>query len=133
MFCYGRAAIESQYYFQKVNRRMGLPSYRACGAYATLRGLIIGSDYTYNMEVAGIGTPAKGALEGVFSYNYTTLSDNRNGIYGGRVNDLSVGLNYYINRFMIAKLRYSYTHTWDREGVEPMNLNAIQARLQLIF
>lgn len=133
MFCYGRAAIESQYYFMQVNRRMDLTAYRATGAYATLRGILIGRDYRYNMGVAGIDTPAKGSLEAVASYNYTSLSDSRAAIYGGRLNDLSLGFNYYINKYMVAKLRYSYTHTWDRAEVEPMTLNAFQARLQLIF
>lgn len=133
MFCYRRAAIESQYFFMQVNRRQGLPAYRAIGAYATLRGLILGSDYTYSMALAGIATPAKGSLEAVASYNYTSLTHPASGIYGGRLNDLAVGFNYYINRYMIAKLRYSYTHTWDRDATAPASLNAIQARLQLIF
>ena len=133
MLCYDRIALESQYFFMQVNRRMDLTSYRASGAYATLRGILIGGDYTYNMGVAGIDTPAKGSLEGVASYNYTSLSDGRSAIFGGRVNDLSVGLNYYINKYMMAKFRYSYTHTWDREDVAPMSLNAFQMRLQFIF
>lgn len=133
MLCYGRAALESQYYYMQVNRRKDLTAFHAMGAYATLRGILIGSDYRYNMGVAGIDTPAKGSLEAYASYNYTSLSDARSQIFGGRLNDISVGLNYYINKYMVAKLRYSYTHTWDRAGVEPMSLNAIQARLQLIF
>ncbi|MBD5203768.1 MAG: ATPase [Bacteroidales bacterium] len=133
MFCYGRAAIESQYFFMQVNRRQGLPAYRATGAYATLRGIILGQDYTYNMAVAGIATPRPKSLEGVVSYNYTSLSDSRSMIFGGRLNDISVGLNYYINRYMVAKLRYGYTHTWDRADTPSMSLNTVQARLQFIF
>lgn len=133
MICYGRAAVESQYFFMQVNRRNNLHAFRAQGAYVTARGLILGRDYTYNMAVAGIATPSKGSLEGVLSYNYTTLTDSKAGIFGGRVNDLSVGFNYYINKYMVAKLRYSYTHRWDRTDTETVNLNAVQARLQLIF
>ncbi|MCM1153062.1 MAG: porin [Muribaculum sp.] len=133
MACYGRVAVESQYFFMQINRRENLQAFRASGAYATLRGIVLGKDYQYNMALAGIDTPRKGSLEAVASYNYTTLSDRKAGIFGGRVNDLSVGLNYYFNKYIIGKFRYSYTHRWDRSGVEPMDLNAFQIRLQAIF
>ncbi len=133
MACYGRSAIEAQYFFMQINRKNGLHAYRAQGAYATFRGLILGKDYTYSMGLAGIATPAKGSLEGVASYNYTSLSDRKASIFGGRVNDLSVGLNYYINSYITAKFRYSYTHAWDRDGYSPRDLNAFQLRLQMIF
>ena len=108
-------------------------AYRAYGAYATLRGIAIGNDYKYNMGLAGIDTPGKGTLEGMVSYNYTCLSDASAAIFGGRVSDVSCGVNYYFNRYITGKLRYSYTHTWDRAGVDPMSLNAVQLRLQVIF
>ncbi len=133
MLCYKRIALESQYFFAQVNRRDNLQAFRTYGAYGTLRGILFGKDYSYNMGLAGIATPAKGSLEAVASYNYTCLSDAKAAIMGGRVNDLSVGFNYYINKFMIAKLRYSLTHTWDRADVSPMTLNAFQGRLQVIF
>lgn len=133
MACYGRAAVESQYFFMQVNRRGGLQPFRASGTYVTLRGLILGSDYSYNMAFAGIDTPAKGSLELVGSYNYTGLSDSKAGIYGGRINDLSAGVNYYFNRYIIGKFRYSYTHRWDRDGMEPVSLSAFQLRLQVLF
>lgn len=134
MGCYRRIALESQYFWIQVNRRDALPAFHAYGAYATLRGAIIGSDYRYNMALAGIDTPVKGTLEGVASYNYTCLSDAGANIFGGRVSDVSCGLNYYFNKYITAKLRYSYTHAWDRSDLaEGMSLNAVQMRLQLIF
>lgn len=133
MLCYGRAAVEAQYFFMQINRKHNLGAYRAYGAYGTLRGLILGRDYQYNMGLAGIDTPRKGSLEGVLSYNYTSLSDRSAGILGGRINDVSVGLNYYFNRYFIGKLRYSYSHRWDRAGYEPTNLSGVQVRLQVIF
>lgn len=133
MACYGRVALESQYFFMQVNRRQSLPAYRAYGAYASLRGIILGRDYTYNMGLAGIDTPRKGSLEAVACYNYTSLSDIGASILGGRVNDVSVGLNYYFNRYIIGKVRYSYTHAWDRPGMPRTDFNAFQVRLQMIF
>lgn len=133
MLCYKRIALESQYFYAQVNRRNSLQAFRGQGAYATLRGVLLGKDYSYSMNVAGIATPGKGTLEGVASYNYTTLSDRKAGIFGGRVNDLTVGFNYYINKWMVAKIRYTSTHVWDRADTPAKTLNAFQARLQLIF
>lgn len=130
---YDRVALETQYYWTHVNRRNGLPAYDAQGAYATLRGILWGPAYTYDMVAGGIATPAPKSLELVLDYNYTTLSDVSAGIFGGRVNDFSATLNYQINKYMIARLHYSYTYRWDRAGEPPVKLNAILARLQIIF
>lgn len=133
LLSYGPIALESQYFFQRVNRRNGLRHYTSQGAYVTLRGLILGGNYSYSMMDAGLATPKKGALECVLDYNYTSLTNPAAGIYGGRLNDFSATLNYYINKYMIVRLHYSYTHTWDRAGVGPKSLNAFMARLQVIF
>lgn len=130
---YGRMALETQYYFNRVNRRDGLPHYTAQGAYATVRGLLIGDSYSYNSGDAYISTPASKSLECVLSYNYTTLTDTGAGIYGGRMNDMSVTFNYYINKYMIARLRYSHTYAWDRSWADPTRLNTFMIRLQAIF
>ena len=50
----------------------------------------------------------------VLMYNYTNASDASAGIYGGITNDASCTFNYYINKYMIARLRYSYTTVRDR-------------------
>lgn len=130
----GRVALESQFYYMRVNRLHGLRSFTATGAYANLRGIICGSDrYPYSLAAAGIGLPRPGTLEGVVSYNWTDLTDSRAGLRGGRLSDISLTLNYYINPYMTVRLRGGYTHTWDREGALPADLVPVQARLQLIF
>lgn len=134
LISYKRVALESQYYFQQVNRRDNLHHWNGQGAYVTLRGLIFGDkQYGYSMLDGGLATPGKGTFEVVANYTNVNLSDRQAGIYGGRLNDFSVTFNYYINKYMIARLHYSYTHTWDRQGFEPATLNAFMARLQVIF
>lgn len=134
LISYKRLALESQYYFQQVNRRDNLQHWNGQGAYVTLRGLIFGDkQYGYSMLDGGLATPGKGTFEVVANYTNVNLSDRNAGIYGGRLNDFSVTFNYYINKYMIARLHYSYTHTWDRQGFEPATLNAFMARLQVIF
>ncbi len=132
LLSYNRFALESQYFWVNVNRKHGLSAYNAQGAYVTLRGLILGDTYSYDMWGGGIATPAPKSLELVLDYNYTQLTDASAGIFGGRLNDFSATLNYQINKYMIARLHYSYTHTWDGAPYHT-SLNAIMARLQIIF
>ncbi len=134
LLSYGPVALESQYYYQRANRRDNLHSFTGMGAYATVRGLLLGDKkYAYSMLDGGLATPNKGTLEVVANYTYVTLSDSQAAIYGGRMNDLSVTFNYYINKYMLCRLHYSYTHTWDREGAPNISLNGFMARLQVLF
>lgn len=136
---YGPVALETQYYFIQVNRRqpdvepVKLNPYKGYGAYCTLRGLLKGNSYTYDTFGGGLATPAPGSLECVLDYNYTSLTDGNAYVFGGRMNDFSATLNYYINKYMIARLHYSYTHTWDTDFAGPRSLNGFMARLQVIF
>ena len=130
---YGPLALEAQYYYNQVNRRDNLKAYKTQGAYGTLRGLILGGDYCYQMNRGGLATPRPKSLEVCLMYNYSTLSDNRIGIHGGRVSDISCTFNYYINKYMLCRIRYGFTKRWDLTAAPDIDLSAIQARLQIIF
>lgn len=130
---YGPLGLETQYYYLSVNRKDNFSNYKASGAYATLRGLIKGGDYTYSNSASGIATPPPGSLEAVLGYNYTDMSDKKADILGGRMNDVAVGFNYYINKYMIWRFRYSYTHVTNRANFENQTLNGFQTRFQVIF
>lgn len=130
---YGRLALEAQYYFMQVNRHDGLASFRGWGAYGMLRALAVGSSYRYNQSTATLATPAPKSLELVMLYNYTSLSNRDAGIFGGRMNDISLTLNYYINKFMIWRFRTGYTHRFDRAALPDVDLGLFQTRLQIIF
>lgn len=131
-----RIAVESQYYYMNVGRNDGLHNYQAHGVYGIFRTLLIGDRYNYSHADAGVATPSKGSLELAIGYNYTDASDNKAGIHGGVMHDANCTLNYYINSWMLARLRYSYTTVHDRmvEGLLPSrHVNTIEARLQIIF
>ena len=132
----GNWALEAQYYYMNVSRKDGFRNYQAHGAYGIVRTLLIGSRYNYSHADAGVATPAKGSLELVLGYNYTDASDKKAGIRAGIMNDINCTLNYYINSWMLARLRYSYTNVHDRdvENLLPKrHVNTIEARLQVIF
>lgn len=131
---YGPVALEAQYFFQQVNRRQDLPHYNPWGAYAILRGLILGDrQYTYSGVNGCLATPGKGTLEAVALYNFSDLNSCSAKIYGGRVNTAGLTLNYYVNKYMIARLNYSFTHTFNHSNPGPRTLNAFVARFQVVF
>ncbi len=130
---YGRLAVEGQYFYVGIDRRGGLPSYRGTGGYVTLRGMILGRPYTYNCEDGGLSLPRKGALEAVLSYDYADLSDHKAGILGGRTNDYSLTLSYYINKYVTWRVRGSFTQVSDRAGAADNCLRTLETRLQFKF
>lgn len=133
LFAYDRFAFEGQYFFQQINRRENLAAYHAQSGYASLRGILFGDRYRYVSSTAQVANPKNNTLECVVNYNYATLSDSKANIFGGRANGFNVTFNYYFNPYITARLNYSYTHVWNREGHDPMTLNGFQARLMLLF
>lgn len=133
LLAHGPLALESQYYYFRLNRKYDQPAYTAYGAYALLRCLAIGGDYRYSHADAGIATPAPKSLEFVLGYNYTNTSCAKAGILGGRLSDVNLTANWYINKYMIWRLRLGYTHRFDKAGAPDINLGAIQTRFQIIF
>ena len=133
LFAKGNWGLEAQYYYVNVNRKSGFEAFDASGAYAMVRTIIKGSPYTYADADGGIATPKAGAMELVAGYNYTDLSNSKAGILGGRLNDYSLTFNYYINKYMIWRVRTSYTAVGYRAGKENTNLSLIETRLQIKF
>jgi phosphate-selective porin OprO/OprP len=136
LFIKKRFALEAQYYYMNVARKNGLNSYDAHGAYGLARYLILGNEYTYSASEGGIATPAAKSLEVVLGYDYVNASDRSAKVMGGISNDISCSFNYYINSWMIARLRYSYTNVRDREVenlMQKRHVNTLEARLQIIF
>lgn len=129
----GKVGLETQYFYVSVNRDASFSNYKASGAYGIFRGVLIGKDYKYSDADAGIETPAPGTLEFTLGYNYTDMSDVKSNIRGGRLNDVAVCFNYYINKYMIWRIRYTNTHVSNRAGVANETLNALQTRLQIRF
>ena len=133
LFSKGRFAAVGQYFLNKVSRRNNLDAFNGSGAYITLRGIIKGDAYKYTMNDGGIDTPDPGIMELVFQYNYTSLSDTRAKIYGGYLNDWTLGYDYYINKYMIWRVRASWTRVTNRAEYENNELWAVETRLQVKF
>lgn len=133
LFAKGRWGLEAQYYYLNANRKSGFEAFDASGAYAMVRTIIKGSPYAYADADAVMATPKAGAMELVAGYNYTDLSNSKAGILGGRLNDYSLTFNYYINKYVIWRVRTSYTSVGYRADKENTNLGLIETRLQIKF
>ena len=129
----GHWGLEAQYYYLNVNRKNGFEAFDASGAYAVVRTIIKGKPYAYADADAVMATPKAGAMELVAGYNYTDLSNSKAGILGGRLNDYSLSFNYYINKYVIWRVRTSYTAVGYRADKENTNLGLIETRLQIKF
>lgn len=133
LFAKGRWGLEAQYYYLNANRKSGFEAFDASGAYAMVRAIIKGSPYAYVNADGVMATPKAGAMELVAGYNYTDLSNSKAGILGGRLNDYSLTFNYYINKYVIWRVRTSYTSVGYRADKENTNLGLIETRLQIKF
>lgn len=129
----GPVALETQYYYMQLTRRHDQPTYKAYGAYGMLRCLALGGDYGYASYDCALANPRPKSLEFVLGYTYLNTSSDEARIYGGRAQDYSLTANWYINKYMIWRLRASYTHSYDRMGTPDVNLGALQTRFQVIF
>lgn len=133
LYSQGRFAVAAQYFQNSITRHNNLNTFNASGAYATLRGLIKGDGYKYTMNDGGIDTPDPGFMELLFQYNYTSLSDPKAGIRGGYLNDWTIAYNYYLNKYMIWRIRASYTKVTGRAGFADNEVSIVETRFQVKF
>jgi phosphate-selective porin OprO/OprP len=133
MYSYGRFAVIGQYFYNTITRDNDLKSFTGSGAYVTLRGLIKGRNYSPNMGDGGIATPDPGNMELCLQYNYTSLSDASAGVYGGYLNDWALCYNYYPNKYMIWRVRASWTKVTNRSGFADNEASILETRLQVKF
>jgi phosphate-selective porin OprO/OprP len=132
MYSYGRFAVIGQYFLNSITRDKGLSTFTGSGTYVTLRGLIKGRNYAPNMVDGGIATPDPGNMEICLQYNYTDLTDTSAGVYGGYLNDWALCYNYYINKYMIWRVRASWTKVQNL-GFFSNECTILETRFQVKF
>lgn len=135
---YRRLAFESQYFYETISRRNSLSNISSQGFYVTLRGVLFGTDYSYDAAQAYILNPKK-SLEFVADYNFSDFSKNQ----AGKAQSISLTLNYYFNAYITARLNYTYTKAYDLtnfvydsnddKNLTSLKQNAFQLRLMVLF
>lgn len=130
-----RILFQAEYMRSDICRYNQLSTYNTQGGYTHIGYLLKGKSYGYNRAYAIPARPAdKGAIELMFRYNHTNLNDKEASIYGGKQNDLSLGVNYYANKYMGVKLNGSYTMVGDDcQSFYTKNFFLMQLRLEYVF
>ena len=105
-------------------------------------------NYKYNFAGSGVDNPDNKNLEVMLGYGYLNLRDgdayakNKAAIAAGlpgvdlskagRMSDVSVGLSYFLNKYVTFRLNYHFV-TVKNFDLEKKNVNVLQARVQYIF
>lgn len=131
---YHRFCLQSEYIRTHVKRDDAFENYVAQGGYLQCSWLLAGQTYLYDESVACPGRPKGKSLELCSRFNYLTLNDGKAAIWGGEQKDISVGLNYYINKYIGVKLNYSYMIPGANiKEISNQNFSVVQGRFQFIF
>ena len=130
-----KVLLQSEYFIDRMNRTGGREAYRAHGGYVQGSYLIKGEGFEYDAMYGIPGRPSTDkAIELVARFNYTNLNDGKSGIYGGEEKDLSLGVNWYLNKYLGLKLNGSYVWTGAHcNSFYDKDFFLAQARIQYIF
>lgn len=145
---YRNFQLSSQYYWSHIAREGG-NSYNTDGFYVSARGIVVNpGNYKYNFAGSGVDNPDNKNLEVMLGYGYLNLRDgdayakNKAAIAAGlpsvdlskagRMSDVSVGLSYFLNKYVTFRLNYHFV-TVKNFDLEKKNVNVLQARVQYIF
>lgn len=130
-----KVLLQAESFVDRLNRSGGLRHYLAHGGYAQGSYLIVGEGFDYDEMYAIPGRPLSDkAVELVARFNYTNLNDGKSGIYGGEEKYLSLGVNWYLNKYLGVKFNGSYVWVGDHcDSFYDKNFFLFQARIQYIF
>lgn len=146
---YRNFQLSSQYYWSRIGREAA-KSYNTDGFYVSARGIIVNpANYKYNYGGAGVDNPEDHNLELALGYGYLNLRDgdayvkNQAAIaaglpgvdlsHAGRMSDITVGLSYFLNKYVTFRLNYHNVHVNNFGAPSAKNVNVLQARVQYIF
>ncbi len=130
----GPVYFQTEYFHSNVRRYDNAPTYQALGAYGQVGVLVTGGKYNYSDSWARMDKPGPKSLELVARFDYTGLNDKHSAINGGTMRDWSLAVNYYLNKFVMLRLNYSYMNMGDyNPALAGENVHSIQGRVQVVF
>ncbi len=97
-------------------------NYDAHGVYVQTSWRIFGDNQNYNRKTGIAGNPGGKAAEVLLRYAQTDLEAY------GLVNDVTIGFNYFFNKYLRAKVNYAHSAVKDGRKYD-----MLQARLQFSF
>lgn len=130
----GPISFQGEYFHSYVKRRNELTSYQANGIYGQISYLLLGGKQSYSSNVARLGQLKPKDLELVIRYDYTDLDCEEANIFGGKMSDWSVALNYQLNKYISFKMNYSHIKLGNRSPLAGgEKINVIQGRVLVLF
>lgn len=131
----GRFHIQSEYFRTRVKREDSETNetYKARGFYVQGGYLLSGKAYEYAPEWARMKLPAAGSLELVIRYSWVNLNHTASNIMGGKQDDTTIGVNYYIKKNMALKLHYTNVGLDRNSSIGRQRFNSLQGRLAVMF
>jgi phosphate-selective porin OprO/OprP len=123
LFIKKRFYAEAHYHQANVNtpEAVNADNFKASGFYAQMSWLLKGNQQNYNPATGLAAHPAPKSLEVLARFNTTKIED-------ASLNDISAEMNYFISKYLVA--RVLYVHTMVKDGPK---LDLIQGRLQFSF
>lgn len=97
------------------------------GAWAQLSWAFLRPTQTYNRSWGAAFNPGPKTLELAARWSYTALGDQP--LAPNRETGVTLGLNYYPNRWLAAKLNVTYTHAGAGGDVSDQDMAAVAGRL----
>ena len=138
---YGPFSLQAEYFWVNTDASaVADPTFTGWYAYGSW--MITGESRSYSQSggfFGGVkpnnnfhmGQPGWGAFELGFRYSRLDLTDSD--IKGGEQDDVTVGLNWYLNPAVRIMLNYVYADLEDRADVPDESTNIFQSRFQVVF
>ena len=127
---YKKWYLQGQYYLSHLNR-YGADNYLAKGGYIQAGFMILGYKHNYDPKTGMVLNPAPGSLEVLMRYDGINLNDA--GIQGGCFSDVSLGINYFVNKFIAIKFNYTRLMPGKTALGGDDGFDLYQTRMQLSF
>lgn len=134
----GPLLFQSEFYWASVNQTVG-PTLAVPTAYAQVAYAITGEHHAYNKQKGAYGRiiprdpwgpNGRGAWELAARWSFLDLNDES--VEGGRLENGTLGLNWYLNQFTKMQFNYIYSSLERPAGVDS-NANIFALRAQLDF
>lgn len=126
--------VQTEFLYTKIRQKNRQPSYTAHGGYILGGFLLKGNKYAYDaLDAIPVMPEDPHSILLACRYNYTNLNDFGSNITGGSQHDLSIGINYYFNKYVSSRLNYAHIWLDKYSALGKCGINMMQVRLQVRF
>lgn len=126
--------LQTEFLYTNIHRKNHKPSYSAHGGYIMGGFLLKGTKYAYDtLDAVPVMPEEPHSILLACRYNYTNLNDFNSNMTGGSQHDLSIGINYYFNKYISSRLNYAHLWMDKYSALGKCEINMMQLRLQVRF